>query len=221
MLTKTACSTMKNRFSTKLFQSAPVVGILRGFSYDEIKRMMPAYINAGLRTIEVTMNSPQPVLTIKKLTEEFDGHLNVGAGTVCELEELKLAIEAGASFIVTPNINEAIIKNAVNNGVAIIPGAFTPTEIYNAVRLGATAIKLFPASCISPAFVKDVLGPFPNVKLIPTGGITLENIAAFIDAGAYGVGIGGHLFNRKIIQHANQEELYHHFCSFYNLLKSK
>ena len=205
---------MKHIFSTERFEEAPVMGILRGFSLNEILQFIPSYIEAGLQTVEVTMNSPKPADAIQKLVVEYGDVLNIGAGTVCSKADLERAITAGASFIVAPNTNEAIITGALENNLAVIPGAFTPTEIAKARELGATAIKLFPASGLSPAFVKDMLGPFPDARLIPTGGITLETMGAYRQAGAYGVGIGSQLFDRKILLGGTKEDICRHFSRF-------
>jgi len=198
------------KYSTELFEKMPVVGILRGFTLSTIVEMIPYYKEAGFTTLEVTMNSPKVSKTISTLIEHHPD-LNIGAGTVCNLEELKIAIDCGASFIVSPILDEQVISYCVTKNIPIFPGAFTPTEIYKATQLGATAVKIFPATVIGPIFVKDILAPLSSLKLLPTGGVSIDNIEAYFKAGVYGVGMGGSLFDGKMIADRDYESLYQHF----------
>src|SRR4051812_27978037 len=120
-----------NNFSWDLFHKVPIVGIVRNLPAEDMLRVATAYANAGLTTIEVTLNTPGALETITLLRREIGERLNIGAGTVCSPEELDLAINAGASFIVTPVINDAVIRKCVENKITIFPGAYTPSEIYH------------------------------------------------------------------------------------------
>jgi 2-dehydro-3-deoxyphosphogluconate aldolase/(4S)-4-hydroxy-2-oxoglutarate aldolase len=146
--------------------------------------------------------------------DNYAGKLNIGAGTVCTEQELESALNAGAQFIVTPIINEAVIRSCVAKGIPIFPGAFTPTEIYNAWSLGATMVKIFPNSVLGADYIKDVKAPLNKIKLVPTGGVSLDNILEYKKAGADGYGMASHLFDKKLIQEKNWDGLKAHFSEF-------
>ena len=201
-------------FSWDLFNKMPVVGIIRGLSVDEIDFVLPIYKEAGFTTIEITLNTPEALSVIGSLANQYDGTLNVGAGTVCTLDELAAALDAGANFIVTPIFKSEVVKKCVSLQVPIFPGAFSPTEIYEAWELGASMVKLYPASVVGPAYVSAVLAPLNKVKLMPTGGIHLSNMLAFMKAGATSLGIGSELFDKKIIQKRDSEAMLNHFKLF-------
>jgi len=160
-----------NTFSWNKYNQNPIVGILRGLTTEEVLKIMPSYVKTGFYTIEITMNSPKVAETIATLAKEYP-ELNVGAGTVCTMEDLKIALDAGSQFIVTPIINEEVIKHCVANNIPIFPGAYTPTEIYKAWSWGASAVKVFPATQLGVQYIKDVLAPLNEIKLLPTGGVS-------------------------------------------------
>ncbi len=207
---------LNSSFSLEQFQKAPIVGIIRGLSKEDTFNIAMAYQAAGLYTLEITMNTKGATKMIAQLNHEFPD-LCIGAGTVCTLSELMDAIEAGAQFIVTPIINEEVIKKSVDLGIPIFPGAFTPSEIYKAWSLGATAIKVFPAAQLGPSYIKNILAPLNNIKLLPTGGISKENMKSFFDAGAIGVGMGSSLLNKKLIKEKDFDGLQEHLI----LIKEK
>ncbi|MFK7834072.1 MAG: bifunctional 4-hydroxy-2-oxoglutarate aldolase/2-dehydro-3-deoxy-phosphogluconate aldolase [Winogradskyella sp.] len=197
-------------FSWKLYHQAPIVGIVRNLPIDTVLKIAQAYSEAGLNTIEITMNTKSASEIIATLRHKFP-NLNVGAGTVCTDDDLDKAIDAGAQFIVTPIINEAIIKKTVALNIPVFPGAFTPTEIYKAWSLGASAVKVFPATQLGVSYIKDVLAPLNKIKLLPTGGITEGNIKSFFEAGAVGVGMGSSLISKTHISNDDYEGLKKHF----------
>jgi len=201
-------------FSWDLFNKMPVVGIIRGLSIDEIDFVLPIYKQAGFTTIEITLNTPEALSVIGSLATQYNGELNVGAGTVCTLDDLAAAVNARANFIVTPIFKAEVVKKCVSMEVPIFPGAFSPTEIYEAWELGASMVKLYPASVVGPAYVSAVLAPLNKVKLMPTGGIHLSNMLAFMKAGATSLGIGSELFDKKIIQKRDSEAMLNHFQLF-------
>jgi 2-dehydro-3-deoxyphosphogluconate aldolase/(4S)-4-hydroxy-2-oxoglutarate aldolase len=201
-------------FSWDLFNKMPIVGIIRGLSVAEIDFVLPIYKEAGFTTIEITLNTPEALSVISSLANQYNGELNVGAGTVCTLDDLVAAVNAGANFIVTPIFKSEVVKKCVSMEVPIFPGAFSPTEIYEAWELGASMVKLYPASVVGPAYVSAVLAPLNKVKLMPTGGIHLSNMLAFMKAGAASLGIGSELFDKKIIQKRDSEALLNHFKLF-------
>lgn len=204
----------KNDFSWPQFAKVPVIGIVRGLTFDEIMKILPVYISAGLTTIEITMNTASAKEIIRYAVDNYAGKLNIGAGTVCNEKDLKEAIQAGAQFIVTPILNSKVINECVKTGVPIFPGAFTPTEIYQAWEQGASMVKVYPATSLGPDYIKDVKAPLNQIKLLPTGGVALENMSAFMKAGADGLGIGGQLFNKELIKSQNWDALETHFNKF-------
>jgi len=201
---------MKNEFKADKFDEMPVIGILRNVPLPEIEAILPYYIKAGFTNLEVTMNSNGAEETIRHLSENYPS-LNIGAGTVCDKNDLKRAVKAGASFIVTPVVDEKVIKKCVKWGIPIFPGAFSPLEIYSASKYGATGVKVFPANHLGPSYIKDVLAPFQHLKLYPTGGVNLENISAYFKAGAKGLGMGGTLFLASLLETKDYENLGLHF----------
>jgi len=202
--------TTNTAFSWQNYYKAPIVGIVRNIPLETVLKIAKAYLEAELSTIEVTMNTKGASEIISTLRNAFPA-LNVGAGTVCNQEDLKNALDAGAQFIVTPIIDEEIIKASVSKNIPVFPGAYTPSEIYKAWTLGASAVKVFPATQLGPQYIKDVLAPLNNIKLLPTGGVSTDNIASFFEAGAVGVGMGSSLLNKKLIKDEDFTGLRNHF----------
>ena len=198
------------KYEQSHFDKMPVVGIMRHFSNNQIEAIVPHYKEAGLTTLEVTMNSENAEEVIGQLSKD-NPDLNIGAGTVCTTLDLEKALGAGASFIVTPIINMDVMKICQEANIPIFPGAYTPLEIYNAWQAGASAVKIFPANQLGPTYVKDVLAPLSDVKLLPTGGVSIDNIQDFFKAGAVGVGMGSSLFDKTMIKEQNYEGLLSHF----------
>lgn len=206
---------MKSTYSESRFNKMPVVGILRNVSLDVIAEILPYYKKAGFTTLEITMNSANASHIIKKLSQDHPD-MNIGAGTVCNMHDLRLALKAGASFIVTPILDVEVMKYCTENEIPIFPGAFTPLEIYNASNLGATAVKIFPATQLGAGYIKDILAPLNNMRLLPTGGVSVDNIEGFFKAGAIGVGMGGSLFDKELIASNNYDGLFNHFKAIAN-----
>ncbi|RRB06738.1 bifunctional 4-hydroxy-2-oxoglutarate aldolase/2-dehydro-3-deoxy-phosphogluconate aldolase [Larkinella rosea] len=201
-------------FSWELFKKAPIIGIIRNLAVDDVIQILPVYRAAGLTTIEITLNTPGAEDLIQHAITNENTGLNIGAGTVCTEKDLEKALSAGAQFIVTPIINEKVIKTCVDRGIPIFPGAFTPSEIYNAWSLGATMVKVFPAASLGVNYIKEVKGPLDQVKLVPTGGVGLANMVDFLKAGADGLGVGGHLFDKSFIEQKDWPGLKAHFEKF-------
>ncbi len=171
-----------------------VIAILRGIEPSRLPALVRALAGGGIRAVEVTLNSPGALASIEALSVDADDlGVVVGAGTVLDRRSAINAVSAGATFLVAPHVDPSTIGWAVDYGIPVLPGAMTPTEILVAWSAGASAIKVFPASAVGPAFVREVRGPLPDVPLVPTGGITAENAPAYIAAGAHAVGVGGWL----------------------------
>jgi len=202
------------KFSWELFDKLPVIGIVRNLGLEDVIQILPSYVQAGLTTIEITMNTEGAEEIIRYALEHYPEHLNVGAGTVCTKKDLNKAIEAGAQFIVTPIVRRKIIRSCVKNELPVFPGAFTPTEIYKAWSLGASMVKVFPAKTVGADYIKDVKAPLNQIKLIPTGGVDIDNIESFKKAGADAYGVGGPLFKKALIKEKDWAGLKEHFIKF-------
>ncbi|NQD64636.1 bifunctional 4-hydroxy-2-oxoglutarate aldolase/2-dehydro-3-deoxy-phosphogluconate aldolase [Bacillus haikouensis] len=174
-----------------------MIAIIRGSEPGDALAISKALYRGGVRAIEITLNSPGALTSIEKVRSEMADDLVVGAGTVLDPESARSALLAGAQFILSPSLHIDTIKMTKRYGAVSIPGAFTPTEILKAYEEGGDIIKVFPASSLGPDYVKDIHGPLPQIPLLPTGGIDLNNIAEYIAKGAAGVGLGSSLVNSK------------------------
>lgn len=173
----------------------PVVAILRGIAPDEAADIGQALIDAGLRLIEVPLNSPQPLLSIERLAAIAAGRALIGAGTVTSVDQVDQVIAAGGRLIVSPNTDTAVIARAVARGVDVLPGAMTPTEAFTALAAGAYHIKIFPSSSLGPAHVRALREVLPVAcKLWAVGGTSATNLAQWLEAGALGIGVGSSLY---------------------------
>ena len=201
---------MTTNFDWDAFAPTPVIAIIRGQPLETCLCIAEALAAADFSYLEVTMNTPKVAEIIGQLCRRFP-ELHVGAGTVRTTDDLTTALGAGARFIVTPVLTEAVVTDCVARGIPVFPGAYTPTEIYRAWQLEATAVKVFPAGGLGPSYIKDLMGPLPQIKLIPTGGVSLDNIAAFFAAGAVGVGMGSSLLDKTYLEAQNYPGLTAHF----------
>jgi 2-dehydro-3-deoxyphosphogluconate aldolase/(4S)-4-hydroxy-2-oxoglutarate aldolase len=179
------------------FRELPLMGILRGVTADSIEPMVETAISSGLQTIEITMNTPGAPDLIRRAVKSAQGRLMIGAGTVVTSEHLKLALDAGARFIVSPMLVYDVVEYCHDNEIPVFPGAFTPQEIYNAWVAGATMVKIFPAQFMGPGYIKEIKGPFNSIDMLACGGITPENIRSYFDCGASAVAFGGSVFREE------------------------
>lgn len=210
---------MNNTFSIVAFERAPIMGVLRGVTWETLKRILPLYEEAGFTTLEITMNTPKAEVLIHNAIQHFP-NLNIGAGTVCSMQDLEKALHAGAQFIVTPILNKELFSKCKTSNTPIFPGAFTPSEIYEAWKLGATAVKVFPCSQLGPQYIKDIKGPLSDIPLLPMGGINEDNLFDYFNIGVYGVGMGGSaLFTPKLMEEGNEAALLSHFKRINNTLE--
>jgi Entner-Doudoroff aldolase len=176
-----------------------VVAIFRGDFGGMETDIVAAMADAGLTAVEVTLTSPDALAAIERVAKAFGSRMAVGAGTVLSTAEVDRCAAAGATFIVSPNRDLAVITHTKKLGLGSFPGCFTPSEIVEAVHAGADAAKLFPAAVLGPGFVKAIRGPLPAVKIVPTGGVTPEAAKAYFEAGAWGVGAGSELVNKDVM----------------------
>jgi len=172
--------------------AVPIVAIVRHDSTEDAARIAYAAARGGARVIEITFTVPDAAVLIARLVAELPDVV-VGAGTVLTAAQLDAAADAGAAFLLSPVTDPAILARAVERGIPAIPGAFSPTEVALGARGGAYAVKLYPARTLGPGFVAAIRDVLPGVKLLPTGGIGADDVAAWLDAGATAVGIAGAL----------------------------
>lgn len=173
-----------------------IVAIIRGANPADVVSIAEALYKGGVRLLEVTLNSSNALELVKELSGKMDNKLLIGAGTVLNASMAKQAINAGAKFIISPTLNIETIQVTKELGAVSIPGAFTATEILTAHESGADIVKVFPAS-VGPDYIKDIRGPLSHIPLMPTGGITLNNVSDYFKVGAVAVGIGSDLVNTK------------------------
>ncbi|WP_426393087.1 bifunctional 4-hydroxy-2-oxoglutarate aldolase/2-dehydro-3-deoxy-phosphogluconate aldolase [Mammaliicoccus sciuri] len=191
--------------------------MLRNANPNDILPIVETLYKAGIRAIEVTMNSPKALESIELISNEMKGKVVVGAGTVLDAESARLAILSGATFILSPTVDKDTIRMSKKYGTVSIPGAMTPTEILEAYEYGGDIIKVFPTTSLGPEYIKDLQGPLPHIPLLPTGGVSIDNVTDFIEAGAVGVGLGSALVNTKVeTNKAYFEELEQKAQAFYN-----
>ncbi|MCY1029600.1 bifunctional 4-hydroxy-2-oxoglutarate aldolase/2-dehydro-3-deoxy-phosphogluconate aldolase [Mammaliicoccus sciuri] len=194
-----------------------LIAILRNTNPNDILPIVETLYKAGIRAIEVTMNSPKALESIELISNEMKGKVVVGAGTVLDAESARLAILSGATFILSPTVDKDTIRMSKKYGAVSIPGALTPTEILEAYEYGGDIIKVFPTTSLGPEYIKDLQGPLPHIPLLPTGGVSIDNVTDFIEAGAVGVGLGSALVNTKVeTNKAYFEELEQKAQAFYN-----
>jgi len=171
------------------------VAVVRAGEPDAALRAARALSNGGVHALEITMTVPGAVDVIRELASSTDAL--VGAGTVLTAEEVDRCANAGAQFIVSPACIEDVVRASQARGLVVMPGAFTPTEVFTAWQWGADFVKVFPAARLGPRFLADLLAPLPNVRLVPTGGITADNAGDYLAAGATLLGLGSWLVNPK------------------------
>lgn len=193
---------------TKLewIQKSKVIAIVRGLSPEYMVKLAEALYEGGIDLMEVTFNQAKPetwkdtAAAIKAVAEHMEGKMLVGAGTVIRQEQLDMAREAGAEYIITPNTNVELIRKVKEYGLLSFPGAFTPSEIVEAYNAGADAVKVFPVGNLGPAYIKAVKAPLSHIPLMAVGGVNEKNAADFMAAGCCGIGVGGNLVNKNWIE---------------------
>ena len=188
-------------------ESSRIVAIMRRTDARAAVATAEALVAGGIPTLEVTCDSPGALEMIQAISQALGKRVYVGAGTVLDEPTARAAVRAGARFLVSPHTDTNLVRALADTGVPWIPGAFTPTEILAAWRAGAVMVKLFPAGSVGPGYLKDVLGPLRHIPLLPTGGVTLDNAASFLDAGAWGLGMGSALVSPELVASGQFDEL--------------
>jgi 2-dehydro-3-deoxyphosphogluconate aldolase/(4S)-4-hydroxy-2-oxoglutarate aldolase len=196
-----------------------VVAVVRLDDAAALRRVVLAIREGGIRAIEITMTVPGAVEIIRGLSSDGVPGALIGAGTVLGATRARAVIDAGARFVVSPVLDEEVIRVCRERDVFVVPGAFSPTEILRARAAGADIVKVFPASVLGPAFFKDVRGPFPDIRLMPTGGISAENARSFIDAGADCVAVGTSLLSKRDVLEGRWDAIAHKAQTIVNSIK--
>jgi len=188
-------------------QQSGVVAVIRMKDAAKLRAVVDAIADGGVRAIEVTMTVPGAVDLIRTLARSLPPDILLGAGTVTDAATARAVIDAGARYVVSPVFRREVIAACHERDIAAAPGCFTPTEILDAHECGADVVKVFPATALGPQFIKDVRGPLPQVRLMPTGGVSLDNAGDWIRAGAVAVGVGSALLDGKAIDEGRYDVL--------------
>ncbi len=181
-----------------------VVAIVRTSTADAAVKSVDAIFRGGLRAVEITMTVPGAIKALEHVADKFGDQIVLGAGTVLDPETARACMLAGAQFFVTPSLKVATIEMVKRYSKAIFPGALTPTEVLTAWEAGADAVKIFPCGNVGgPKYIKALKGPFPQIEMVPTGGVNLDTTVDFLKAGACAVAVGSELVDAKSIQDGN------------------
>ncbi len=192
---------MDRQAATAYLMKHGIIAIIRADNGDDLVRVVEAVMEGGVRCIEVTMTTPGALQCIETASAKLAGaDVCLGVGSVLDPETARLAILAGAQYVVSPVTVAGVISMAHRYGRPCMPGAYTPTEIFNAWELGGDIIKVFPASTGGLEHIKAVRAPMPQIPLAPTGGVDLDNLADFVNAGVVAIGVGGNLVSKKLVQ---------------------
>jgi 2-dehydro-3-deoxyphosphogluconate aldolase/(4S)-4-hydroxy-2-oxoglutarate aldolase len=191
----------------RTIQDLGVVAVIRMRDAAKLRAVVDAIAAGGVRAIEVTMTVPGAIGLIATLAASLPSEILLGAGTVIDAETARAVIDAGARYVVSPVLRPAVIAACHERGVPVAPGCFSPTEILDAHERGADIVKVFPATVLGPTYIKDIRAPMPQLKLMPTGGVTLDNAGDWIRAGAVAVGVGSALLDSKAIDEGRLDVL--------------
>lgn len=182
-----------------------IIVALRGIKQEHLLSILEALYRGGIRAVELTFGNADTLKMLETSNKIYDGKLQIGVGTVLDSATASEAFHAGAKFVLTPSLDVKVIETCNRYCIPCIPGAFSPTEILQAWERGASMVKVFPISSVGAQYIKDIRGPFSEIRLMPMGGIHNKNIADFFQAGASAVGIGSYLVNQKELETENYE----------------
>ncbi|MEW9124561.1 MAG: bifunctional 4-hydroxy-2-oxoglutarate aldolase/2-dehydro-3-deoxy-phosphogluconate aldolase [Thermotaleaceae bacterium] len=191
-----------------------MVAILRGFEYEANFRVMESLIEVGITNFEVTLNTKDALKIIEEAAKKYEKYGYVGAGTVKNAKDALEAINAGAQFLITPNLSEGSVAVAIEKNVLIAPGVFTPTEIVKAYDMGCEIVKLFPAVTLGSDYIKQIKAPLDDIKIMVVGGMGIKNIPEYFQAGADAVGIGSSLVPTNMVKEGQYDALRKHLKEF-------
>ncbi len=184
-----------------------LVAVLRGPSLELTLQMVGALIAGGVQAVEITYSTPYAAEVTQQLDKKYGSTIVLGMGTLTEPKQVADAREAGAKFIVSPICTQDLGKAMVSSGLAVMIGALSPTEIYEAYQMGSDVVKVFPGSLVGPAYIKAIKGPFPSIPIMPTGGVSAANVGEWFSAGVFGVGAGSELCPPTLAREGKFEEI--------------
>jgi 2-dehydro-3-deoxyphosphogluconate aldolase / (4S)-4-hydroxy-2-oxoglutarate aldolase len=190
---------MDRTHQIRIIEDLGIIAIVRLDTSNQLVEAARAIAEGGIKVIEFTMTIPNALAILEAAANTFGDDILLGAGTILDPETARAAILSGAQFIVAPTLNPSVIEVCHRYSKLCIPGAYTPTEILTAWECGADFVKIFPAEALGYKFIKAVLAPLPQIKLIPVGGVSLENISGYIKGGAAAVAVGSNLVNKELI----------------------
>jgi 2-dehydro-3-deoxyphosphogluconate aldolase/(4S)-4-hydroxy-2-oxoglutarate aldolase len=197
-----------------------IVAIIRAPSSEQLIDVARALLDGGIDVIEVTFTVPGALEILAVVKKDLGKRILLGAGTVLDPETARAALLAGAEFLVSPSVNLDVIRMGARYDKIVMPGAFTPTEILAAWQAGADVVKVFPSDAVGPAYLKALRGPFPQIRLMPTGGVNLKTLPDFIKAGACAVGIGGSLVEPDAVRDGNMTRIRDLASQYVNLMRA-
>lgn len=191
----------------KIIEETRVVSIIRGIPKEHILATIDALYKGGIRCVEITMDSPKALEMIELVKEKYADKILIGAGTVLDEVTARNVILAGAEFILSPTLSTKVIEVCNAYGKLAVPGVFTPTEALTATLAGAQIVKVFPVSSVGPGYIKDLLGPLSQIRVMPVGGVDESNAKAYLNNGATAVGVGSCLVNRTDVLNGDFEKI--------------
>jgi 2-dehydro-3-deoxyphosphogluconate aldolase/(4S)-4-hydroxy-2-oxoglutarate aldolase len=197
-----------------------VLAVIRGPSADLTLKMVEALVNGGITGIEITYSTPNAEDVVRNLVKQFGAKILVGMGTLTTMEQASSAKAAGANFLVSPVCEPDLVRSMVASGLLIMAGALTPTEVLQAHKLGADVVKVFPGSLGGPAYVKALKGPFPNIPMMPTGGVSSSNVAEWFATGVVAVGAGSELCPPQLAKEGRFAEISKRAADFIQVIRA-
>jgi len=184
-----------------------LVAILRGVPEDRADPVAEALIRGGVRLLEATMNTDGALDMISRWRQRFGDRVFFGAGTVLDRRMAEEAVAAGAQFLISPNLDEEVVAYGLDRGIDVWPGVMTPTEIVRAWKAGASAVKVFPTASLGVKYIREVRAPLGHIPMIATGGVSLDNIRDFLEAGVVAVGLGGNLVDKNAVREGRYDDI--------------
>jgi len=176
-----------------------LIVVLRGQHAEELPPVIDTMVSAGVRSFELTLTTPDVFDLLPTLAQKYGAEVDLGVGTITTVDEVDRAVTAGAQYLVTPVTDPEVVDHALATEVPLIPGGFTPSELFSTWKRGVSAVKVFPAGRVGPGYVKDLRGPFPDMAIVPSGGVDLAAAAQWLDAGAAAVSVGGPLLGDALL----------------------
>jgi 2-dehydro-3-deoxyphosphogluconate aldolase / (4S)-4-hydroxy-2-oxoglutarate aldolase len=197
-----------------------IIAVVRAKAAEQVIPLTEALLAGGVIAVEVTMTTPDAIEAIREASKRFGSRALIGVGTVLDTQTCKLAISAGAEFVVSPITRPEIAREAKAANKPVMLGAYTPTEAQLAYEAGSDFIKIFPADGLGPNYIKALRAPLPHLKIVPTGGVDVHNVADFLKAGCVALGVGSSLVSAQILEHANWLELTRRAAEFVKAAQS-